>query len=250
MAVSRVFIGSSNEGKEVAERLAVGLEDMGSIESLVWTQGVFDVGTHVLDGLIKQAAIVDYAILVLSPDDAVESRDVLSQAPRDNVIFELGLFIGALGKDRTYMVHPNGVSLKLPTDLAGITQARYTATRSDGNLRSALRPAVITIGDQIRKTGARRSSNQAAPAAGVVLANRSDQNRDLEVLESNLVAQGWKFRWNHARTTLRVISPRGARSSFKIDPLGAPQREEFDSFIREIRGHGARIDSNLRRQCV
>lgn len=248
MTTSRVFIGSSSEGREVAERLALGLEDMGSIESVVWTQGVFDVGTHVLDGLIKQALTVDYAILVLSPDDDVESRDVLSQAPRDNVIFELGLFIGALGKNRTYMVHPNGISLKLPTDLAGITQARYSPIRSDGDLRSALRPAVITIADQIRKTGPRSPDNRAAGETGFLPTYDPQQARDLETLESNLVAQGWRLRWNPARTTLRVVSPRGFRSSFKPAPLDGAAQQEFDRFIRELRGQGARIDRNLRRQ--
>jgi predicted nucleotide-binding protein len=90
------------------------LENYG-IECSVWSQGVFDLGEHVLDGLVRKAKTVDFAILVLSPDDHVESRNAESQAPRDNVVFELGLFIGALGKDRTYMVHPDGVSLKLPS---------------------------------------------------------------------------------------------------------------------------------------
>ena len=39
----------------------------------------------------------DFAILVLTADDLVASRDVLSTAPRDNVLFELGLFMGGLG---------------------------------------------------------------------------------------------------------------------------------------------------------
>ena len=249
MTVSRVFIGSSSEGKDVAERLAVGLEEMGSIESTVWTQGVFDVGTHVLDGLMAQAKSVDYAVLVLSPDDAVESREVLFQAPRDNVIFELGLFVGALGKDRTYMVHPNGVSLKLPSDLAGITQARYNAARSDGNLRSALRPAVMTLGDQIHRRGP-RAVRETVSLTTVVSANRPHLSNDLETLENNLVAQGWRVRWNPARTTLRVVSPRAARSSFKLSSPGAAQHQEFDRFIRELRSLGARIDSNLRTRRV
>lgn len=119
MSVPRVFIGSSTEGKDVAERLAARLDSNGSIETKVWTQSVFDVGGHVLDALILQASTVDFAVLVLRPDDFVESRDARSQAPRDNVVFELGLFIGALGKNRTYMVQPDGVDLKLPSDLAG-----------------------------------------------------------------------------------------------------------------------------------
>lgn len=156
--VLKVFFGSSNEGKRVAERLAARLESYGSVESRVWTQGVFDIGTHVLDGLIQHASLTDFAILVLSPDDKVESRDVLSQAPRDNVIFELGLFIGAVGKNRTYMVQPEGTLLKLPSDLVGITQVRYNSERLDGDLNAALSPAALSIHDQIQKIGTREKS--------------------------------------------------------------------------------------------
>lgn len=163
MRVPRIFIGSSSEGKDVAQRLAVNLEADGSVETKIWTHGVFDLGEHVLDGLIRHSQTSDFAVLVLSPDDTVSSRDAVAQAPRDNVIFELGLFIGALGKDRTYMVQPHGLELKLPSDLAGITQARY-GTRSDGDTTAALNHASITIRDQIKKLGL-RSTADTEPAA-------------------------------------------------------------------------------------
>ena len=166
MRVPRIFIGSSSEGKDVAERLAARLESDGSTEANVWTQGVFDLGEHVLDGLIRHAQTSDFAVLVLSPDDSVSSRDAVSQAPRDNVVFELGLFIGALGKDRTYMVQPQNLDLKLPSDLAGITQARYPL-RSDGNTTAALNSAGITILDQVKKLGVRAAA-QTEPAASHV----------------------------------------------------------------------------------
>lgn len=156
--VSRIFIGSSSEGKDVAQRLAVHLDADGSAETNLWTHGVFDLGEHVLDGLIRQAQTSDFAVLVLSPDDIVSSRDAFAQAPRDNVIFELGLFIGALGKDRTYMVQPHDLDLKLPSDLAGITQARYRL-RSDGDITAALNPAAVTIRDQVKKLGLRSTTD-------------------------------------------------------------------------------------------
>lgn len=163
MRVPRIFIGSSSEGKDVAERLAARLESDGSTEANVWTQGVFDLGEHVLDGLIRHAQTSDFAVLVLSPDDSVSSRAAVSQAPRDNVVFELGLFIGALGKERTYMVQPHNLDLKLPSDLAGITQVRYPL-RQDGNMTAALTSAGIAILDQVKKIGIRAAA-QAGPAA-------------------------------------------------------------------------------------
>lgn len=186
-SVARVFIGSSSEGKEIAERLAARLEVSGGIETKVWSQSVFDIGGHVLDSLIAQASTADFAILVLSPDDSVESRDIRLQAPRDNVVFELGLFIGALGKNRTYMVQPDGVDLKLPSDLAGITQVRYRRTRSDGDLDSALLPAALKIRDQMREVGIRQETDDHNPSVTAQSTAASDIERSTYLLEGNLL---------------------------------------------------------------
>lgn len=243
---STAFLGSSSEGRDVAIRLAALLDDYG-IESSVWSQGVFDVGEHVLDGLVRKAKNVDFAILVLSPDDDVESRSARSQAPRDNVIFELGLFIGALGKDRTYMVHPEGISLKLPSDLAGITQARYR-TRSDNDVSAALRTVAIQLSDRIKKLGPRiAASPHKGPEIPPALGPVRDVQSDLRLLRSNLIPQGWTFKWNEARSTLRVKGPRGSQHTLK---MGHPTKmqPDFDRFLRELRSRGARFDAALRQR--
>ena len=67
----------------------------------------------------------DFATLVISPDDQVLSRSTVSDAPRDNVVFELGLFMGALGHERVFLVYPRNASIKLPTDLLGLTVLTY-----------------------------------------------------------------------------------------------------------------------------
>lgn len=249
MEVLKVFIGSSSEGKDVAERLAGLLDARGAVETKVWTLGVFDPGTHVLDALIQQASTTDFAILVLSPDDQIDSRDEQQAAPRDNVVFELGLFIGALGPARTYMVAPNDTPLKLPSDLNGITQVRYNAKRSDGDLNTALNPAAITVHDQIKRLGRseRGTMLDASTPANSLLAEHIQAH--LEILERNLVAQGWKVRWNAAHTTLRVTSPRGRRQTLKM-VSASEMAPEFDRFIRGLRGLGARIDSSLRSQKI
>jgi predicted nucleotide-binding protein len=63
--------------------------------------------------------------------------------PRDNVIFELGLFLGRLGPGRTFMVRPRGVDLLLPTDLLGVEAADYDP--DDDDLPSALGTAAYRI---------------------------------------------------------------------------------------------------------
>lgn len=52
---SKVFLGSSNEGKDVAVRLADALDNSGLTESTVWTENVFRPGRHVLGSLVGVA---------------------------------------------------------------------------------------------------------------------------------------------------------------------------------------------------
>ena len=55
-------------------------------------------------------------------------------SPRDNVVFEAGLFGGALGMRRTFILHANGA--KLPTDLLGLTCVRYDPADRPGGGRA------------------------------------------------------------------------------------------------------------------
>ena len=50
---------------------------------------------------------------------------------RDNVIFELGLFMGRLGRGRTFVLVPNGVDLHIPSDLVGWNTVQYDSTRKN-----------------------------------------------------------------------------------------------------------------------
>jgi hypothetical protein len=90
----------------------------------------------------------------LSPDDLLTSRNESTAAPRDNVLFELGLFMGALGRKRTFIVYDRSAKLKLPSDLAGVAAATFEP-HSSGNLQSALGAAATLIENQILKLGVR-----------------------------------------------------------------------------------------------
>jgi predicted nucleotide-binding protein len=105
----------------------------------VWTDGVFQASRSSIYALEQAAQSADFAVLVLSPDDTVVSRGSERTAPRDNVVFELGLFIGALGHERTFIVRPRGVELKVPTDLLGVTPLDYQPGCAD-DLPSLLGP--------------------------------------------------------------------------------------------------------------
>ena len=147
-----VFIGSSKEGHEIAKALQSLLYDFA--EPKLWSQGVFGLSSGSLDSLIEESNNCDFAILVLTPDDVTNSRNTESVSPRDNVLFELGLFIGKLGKNRTYIVCDLTENLKIPSDLLGLNIADYKI-HSDGNLESSLGKAAFQIEKAISKEGVR-----------------------------------------------------------------------------------------------
>ena len=122
-----VFIGSSKESLPIAEAIQSNL-DVEDIIVRLWTDGVFGASQFALTELERQVQESDFAVLVLGADDTVESRNEISNAPRDNVIFELGLFMGALSHERTFMVIPRECDVKIPTDLLGLIPLKYESS--------------------------------------------------------------------------------------------------------------------------
>lgn len=116
----RVFIGSTREALKLAEALQVELGKH-SVAAYPWTQGIFTPGSTNIEALETELRRADFAALLLSPDDEVTSRGATSSAPRDNLLYELGLFTGAIGRHRAIMIQPRGVDLKIPSDLLGVT---------------------------------------------------------------------------------------------------------------------------------
>ena len=147
------FIGSSTEGKNIAEAIQANLSDSSDVS--VWSQGVFGLGKGTLETLVTRADEYDFAILVLTPDDLLSSRGSVHGHPRDNVLFELGLFMGTLGRDRTFVVHQADQDLKLPSDLAGVTTASFRL-HDNGNLEASVGSATGRIRQEIAKLGRRR----------------------------------------------------------------------------------------------
>jgi len=142
----RIFIGSSTEALDIAYAIQESLEY--DSNPTVWTQGIFELSSNSLDDLIKALDNFDFGIFVFKPDDITEMRSQKLNTVRDNVIFELGLFIGRLGKKRVFFVLPDSTkNFHLPTDLIGFSPGRYNDSRKDGNLNAALGPFC----NQVRK---------------------------------------------------------------------------------------------------
>jgi predicted nucleotide-binding protein len=139
----RIFIGSSSEGLRVAESIQYGLDS--EAECTVWTQDPhFYPSSTTIEGLVESSVSFDFAVIVMTADDSLTARGVTAPAPRDNLVFELGLFTGTLGRAKTFLVKCRDDDLKLPSDLKGVTTVEY-GRRSDGNMRAAVGPVCLRI---------------------------------------------------------------------------------------------------------
>ena len=148
----KVFIASSTESLDIAYGIQENLDY--EAEITVWTQGIFQLSNTTIEALIKALDEFDFGIFVFSPDDLLKIRDQQLQSVRDNVIFELGLFISRLGKERNFLIIPrNQEGFHLPTDLLGVIPATFNPSRSDKNLLAALGPACNQIKKRIQKLG-------------------------------------------------------------------------------------------------
>jgi len=117
----RIFIGSSTEGLPVANRIKDYFEP--DYECKIWNDGIFQYNDNFLDTLMKSASLFDFAFMVFSADDLSKVRDNFFETPRDNVMFEYGLFLGRVGNQRAFVIKDKKV--KILSDLLGITLADY-----------------------------------------------------------------------------------------------------------------------------
>jgi predicted nucleotide-binding protein len=156
---ARVFVASSREAGLVATAVQTVLTETArvhygelDIEVRVWTH-TFVIGSSPLRSLISATETYNFGVFVFSADDRVESRDEIEMAPRDNVVYELGLFTGALGTDRVFIMAPDAV--KMPSDVQAVLPARYevpSKPRDPRALRSNVGGACHDILDVIETT--------------------------------------------------------------------------------------------------
>jgi CRP/FNR family transcriptional regulator, cyclic AMP receptor protein len=147
-----LFIGSSKEGEQVVEAIHENVKR--KTVPRPWTKGVFQVSSTAIESLVALAKQTDFAVLVLTPDDVTVSRGKKKPSPRDNVVFELGLLIGALGRERVFILKPRNVDVRIPTDLFGVTWLDYRRN-GPGTLRKKLTPACRTMLSRIKDLGPR-----------------------------------------------------------------------------------------------
>jgi CAP12/Pycsar effector protein, TIR domain len=186
----RIFLGSSKQQEKLLQALTRGLEDVAHVEP--WTTS-FNPGTTALERLVQLAHEVDFAAFVFARDDWTTNSPPASDpavpgqaSPRDNVVFEAGLFGGTLGMRRTFIIHASGS--KLPSDLLGLTTVRYgeATTAEVRAVKEKLRKAIESEGRVARIEGlwwqfslTERSSRE--PSAVSLLRVSRDRGGALEV---------------------------------------------------------------------
>jgi hypothetical protein len=139
MTNPRVFIASSTEGLKYAKALQESLEDDKVADCTIWTQDVFRSSTYPIPNIVNAAKESDYGIFIFSPDDVTLLRDEKHKTVRDNVILELGVFIGALGREHCFIVSPDDVvDFRIPTDLIGLEPLTFNDRRKDKNILAAM----------------------------------------------------------------------------------------------------------------
>ena len=140
-----LFIASSAESVPVAHQLQSALQHY--FTAIPWSAGVVRPSQSPIQSLEKELSKAKYAVFVFGKEDTVISRGKKQESVRDNVLIELGLFIGRLGSRRCFIVIPkNRRKLKIPSDLEGYLPIAY----DDELFAKAPEAAAILVATDIR----------------------------------------------------------------------------------------------------
>lgn len=202
---SRVFVGSSFESLDYARAIQNNL-DSPDVSVTVWQKGVFNIAAYGLESALAAVKSHDFGVFVFAPDDQIIIRNQKHRAVRDNVIFELGLFMGGLGRERAFVVAPSGVDLHLPADLMGWNVARYHPSSDPKDHVSTMGVACNQIRDEIHRLGNFRPGSPTENVSTIV-----------KIVEDTL-KQAYRIP-DFSRRRLSIIKPGG----------GPPARKSADS---------------------
>lgn len=145
-----VFVASSQEAVEIASEIQLALHPYATVR--LWTQDLFLASSVPLDDLLRELDSWDFGIFIFSPDDIVKLRDRTHHAIRDNVLFELGLVMGRLGKLCAFIVRPKGSeSARIPSDLIGINPIFYDQSSSPNISSASMGPACTELRKAIQR---------------------------------------------------------------------------------------------------
>ncbi len=180
-----LFIGSSRESLNIANACQQNL--FKDAEVTVWNQGIFEISKSNLQSLVQALVNFDFGIFIFTPDDIIMIGKEENKAVRDNVIFELGLFIGFLGRERCFILVPeNTEGFRIPTDIIDMIPAEYEPNRRDNNLQAATGPGCTSIREIIKKLGP-RSITEKQPSTPDKL---TEENKIISTVQTDSKSTG------------------------------------------------------------
>jgi hypothetical protein len=158
-----VFVGSSTPGLTVARAVQQQLQSSWKVARVhIWNEIVDNLSQGILESLIRNLDTYDFGVLILTPDDFIESGGVQQRAARDNVLLEFGLCVGRLSRERTFLLVADDPGLRIASDLRGVIYASFTMESEYGELLSAVGPACSTIAASIQRAGKLTELNRLA----------------------------------------------------------------------------------------
>jgi len=149
----KVFIICAVEALRVAQAIQFHFEH-DEADFKIWSDQVFKASQYPIEALQEVLDESDFSIAIASPEDLVTVRNETATQPRDNVLVELGMSLGRLGRRRSMLLVPRKSEVKLPTDFKGLTPIQY----DDGDLKDLSQlvgPACFQIRNVIEENGVR-----------------------------------------------------------------------------------------------
>ena len=212
--MKRIFIGSSSSdgAKEKAKLLKGILTDLG-VDAICWFElDVFRVTTITIESLLEQTRKCHGAVFIFDKDDILKSDGKGIPVSRGNVIYEAGLFAGALGKEAVAICLVSGVHQI--SDLAGVTYLRY-APEDYQNMKESLH---LWLTNNVRADRPPKSENN-------LLMNPRKDIHQLYTIESRLHLNDGGYRH------IRRIRLMNLASNFILNPeiIDMGQFQQFPS---------------------
>lgn len=201
MASNAFFIASSSEGRDRVDEITAIVESAGGV-AVDW-ETYFQPGDFILEKLVGAASKVSMAIIVVTPDDMLHSRDEIHLSPRDNIILEIGLFAGRLGlRSVAIVVCPtdDGKLPKLPTDLAGLIYLTYD--------KANVAKSRVNLKRQFQHMIARSENYRVFNDLRGALDTNKDHLAEIENdLSEKYILNKFREITNHARTHEVIVQP-------------------------------------------